>query len=236
MLLKKTLARCQNPAAVCISGPPGSQILSRFPPIGAPPSAVGDPTEFLHIHVDQLPWEVDFVPAWKFLAHWQAGGQVNALQSRHLVPVKNPTHGEAWDAQVSTDPVRTPPAVEPQADDPALSTLGQAVRTVVGPAGTVFEPVAFSVAGHPFRDRGRRDLESLSDPALSPPVVDNQDYDASPSLRGQRSSTVKHRRPPYRIVSCGYPHRYRRSPLLFNPVHNVSRNYSGMPGPVPWRS
>ena len=84
------------------------------------------------------------------------------------------------------DPVRAPLPGEPQCDDAPLSTLRQTPGAVVRATRAVVKPVALPVAFDPFADYGWEDLEAFSDPTLGPPILDDQGYDASPSLRGQR--------------------------------------------------
>jgi hypothetical protein len=81
---------------------------------------------------------------------------VDAVQSGHLVPGQHPAHGRVRDAQVVADPVRTPPLVEPQGNDPSLGALRQPARTVPGSAGAVLQPSPCPMSSHPSRHGGRR--------------------------------------------------------------------------------
>jgi hypothetical protein len=81
---------------------------------GAVSAAVGDPSEFLDVYMDQITGVLVFIALRCGLSDGQPGALVKAVQSWHPVPGQNAAHGGAGQVEVGSDPVRSPPAAESQ--------------------------------------------------------------------------------------------------------------------------
>lgn len=86
----------------------------------SPPTTVRDTTLLLDIDVYQPAWPVDFVSHRFRFPHRQASGVNNMHELWHPVPGQNATDYGTRNMQVIRDPVRPPPASEPQRDNPML--------------------------------------------------------------------------------------------------------------------
>jgi hypothetical protein len=71
---------------------------------------------------------VDLVPDRLRLAHRDPGGLIDVRQARHSIAGQHTTDRGAVQMQVIRDPVRPPPAGEPQRHDPVLRAARQAIR------------------------------------------------------------------------------------------------------------
>lgn len=85
-------------------------------------ATVGNATLLLDIDVHQPARPIDLLPVRLGLADRQPGGLVEMGQQRHPVPGEHPTDRRAGYTQVIPDPVRNPPAGEPQRHDPMLQS------------------------------------------------------------------------------------------------------------------
>src|SRR5699024_7598954 len=190
-----------------------------------PPTTVRDATELLDINMDQLARPGDLVALRCAATDRQAGGLIDALQLGHPVASQDPPHRGTRYVQEVADPVRPPPAVEPQPDDASLGARAEPVRAVVRSARAVRQAGSCPVPAHPPGHRRRGHLEAFSDTSLGPAVIDDQGHESAPALDGHRGVTVCHGRPPV-SGACRYPPRYRGSSLTSSRVHNLPRNYS----------
>jgi hypothetical protein len=92
-----------------------------------PPTAAGrDPTELLHVHVDQLS------RASTFVADRGPGGTVQFAQARRTVPAEHPGDRRTGMPEPRTQPVRPPSEVTTGTQDLGDLSCGQRVRAPVG--------------------------------------------------------------------------------------------------------
>lgn len=100
-----------------------SAVLSGTPTVDAPAAAIRDEAELLDINMHQLARGCFLVADRLRAANRQAGGLIYMRQQRHPITAQDPPDRRAWHSEVIADPVRTPPAREPQRDDAVLQTL-----------------------------------------------------------------------------------------------------------------
>lgn len=154
------------------------------------PAAVGDPAEFLDVHVHQLPGRGHFVSDRRGPAYRQPGRSVDMGQLRHPVPGQHPADRGTRDAQVVADPVRSPLPGEPQRDDPPLGPAWQPGRHRARPRAAVSQRQPRPIPGSPPRRRRRGDLEPLGRAPHGPPIPSYQQGKTTPPLRCQGSISV----------------------------------------------
>jgi hypothetical protein len=107
---------------------------------------------------------------------------------------EHPVHRRRVHAELVSDPVRAPPQIHPQADDPAFATQRCAARAGMRAAGAVFHP-GLAVSTVPFRPplRGTdRDLEAFGGAAVRPAVVDDAPGQRQTALGREKSVKVGH--------------------------------------------
>lgn len=142
--------------------------------------------------MDQLARSCDLVPLRRRLADWQPGGLIDVHELRHPIPGQHPADRRAGKAQVIRDPVRTPPAGEPQRHDPPLRLPREPVRRGLRPEAAVRQRQPGPIpVDPPFRRRGRA-LEPFRCPPQRPAPIHDEDSKTTTPFRRQRRVSVRH--------------------------------------------
>ena len=159
------------------------------PSHGPVAAAVGDPSEFLDVHVDQVPRAGVFIAA-----DDPARAPVQPGQSGQAVAGQDLVDRGGVHAQQVSDSRRSPTAVHAQGDDPPLRPLRGPSRRRCRSAGTVFHTglAELAVAAGPARGSGNGDLETFRCPAQRPAVVDYTFGQLEPASLGKKSVRVGH--------------------------------------------
>ena len=103
------------------------------------------------------------------------------------------------------DPVRAPASREPERDNASLQPARTSVRAPMRPRAAVFQRLAGSEPGRPFRGRRGRALEPLRGSTDRPSFLNDQSRETESSERGQRGVSVSHEDLLAEMV-CGNPH------------------------------
>mgnify|MGYP000187307743 CR=1 FL=1 len=141
---------------------------------------------------DELARRGDLVPFRLRAANRQPGGLVDVDQLRHLVSGEHPTDRGTVQPQVIRDPVRTPPAGEPQRHDPPLRLPREPVRRGLRPEAAVRQRQPGPIpVDPPFRRRGRA-LEPFRCPPQRPAPIHDEDSKTTTPFRRQRRVSVGH--------------------------------------------
>ena len=163
--------------------------------MGTPPAAVGNPTQFLHIHVHQLPGPVTFVAHRGGLrgADELAGEPVQFPQVRDLVAAQDPPHRARGQPELGPDPVLTPPGAGAQRQHPAFHLGAGAGRGGVGSRGPIMEAglALVLVAGDPGRHALAGHTHGCGDVGLGHPGL-VPFHDQEPAVEGGAGITVRH--------------------------------------------
>ncbi len=175
----------------------------------APPTAVGDVAELLHVHVQQRTGVVVFVAADRF-----AGTPVDVPEPVEPAADQHRVHGRGGQPEPGGDRDRPQPMPPPQVHDRPHHRLRRPRRRAVRTRGPVRHPglAGLPVALRPPR-RGRpRHVVALRRPSHRPAVVHDKPSEPKTRPRGQRSVSVGHEDLPVvmRMPSAA-PHHARRS-------------------------
>ena len=103
------------------------------------------------------------------------------------------------------DPVRAPASREPERDNASLQPARTSVRAPMRPRAAVFQRLAGSEPGRPFRGRRGRALEPLRGSTDRPSFLNDQSRETESSERGQWGVSVSHEDLLAEMV-CGNPH------------------------------
>ena len=98
-------------------------VVSWGPDRGPPTVTGGNLAELLDVDVDQLTGNSFFVAA-----DGPPCGGVEVPGSGNSKPAKHPPHRGNHQSEMTSDPSRPPPPVDPQSDNPSFDTLGKPVR------------------------------------------------------------------------------------------------------------
>ena len=106
---------------VGVSHPLG--VVSLGPSMGPPTATRRNLAELFDVDMDQLTGNSFFVAS-----DGPPCGRVEVPKSGHSKPAEHPPHRGNHQSEMTSDPSRPPPPVDPQSDNPSFDTLGKPVR------------------------------------------------------------------------------------------------------------
>ena len=192
-----------------------------------PPAAtIRDPTDLLHIDMDQLARCVSFIPPGGGLrcADHLPGERVTLAQVRHLMPSQDPTDRPRRHTDLVRKPIRANTKRTTSCNHPLLDRCRRPRRRRMRPRGSVLQPgIAFNIEPRqpPMRTLARDPhcFGRMSHrPSQDPDPVNNQ----TTTMNVETSVTVTHEDLPVG-AECNHHSTRRSSPMQLSPTSWPSR-------------
>src|SRR5690625_3654297 len=189
--------------------------VARGAAVGAPPAAVGDLAQLLHIHVDQLLGPASFVAHGGGLggADLLPAHRVQLAQIGHAGAAQHPRDRACGHTQLGGDPVRPAPMGAAAGHDPLGHLARCAPGAAVGAAGTVIQALftLLVIALEPVVGALTRHAHRLGGVGHRPPLLAYPLHQQQASLERQTGITVGHEDLRDLVVTLDKPHLTRRS-------------------------
>ena len=164
--------------------------------VGPPAAAVRDPSDLLHVEVEEFTGPGAFVAgmAAAFGADGLSGQRVAGRQARHLVAAQDAGHRPCGDTGFRGEEVRPAPVSTPCIEHCGLDVFGCSPRAGAWAAGAVVQavPALGPEAGHPSVRALPRDSQFLGHVRHRAPVVHDTAHQKTSAVKGQPGISVGH--------------------------------------------